>query len=165
MSFRLTDDELLLTLWTYRQVGPEERFSGADPLVQWLSRTLKSLPFHLPEDRPPDEEFRSPDGLAKRVRQFQYINQGRSDLPQLYLDVWDRYASNRLALQEDAAAVLSTYGSVLPDSLDASRLDAGIKRRRSLWTDLGDQDGYDGVTAARLKDLGIDRTEAGIYRG
>jgi len=73
MGLPLTDDELLLTLWAYRQIGLESSFSAQDPTIQWLSRTLKSLPIHPPRERPAGEEFHSPNALAKRIRQFQYI--------------------------------------------------------------------------------------------
>lgn len=165
MGLQLTDDELLLTLWTYRQIDSDKGFTASNPWVRWLSRVLKTLPVHSPSRRPAGEEFRSPEGLAKRVRQFHHIQTGRSRAPDSYVHTWTRYASSWQVLPEDAARVLDSVGMALPESGELiSRLDEEVQHRRELWADLQSDVGYDGVSADQLKDCRIDRTQAGIYR-
>jgi hypothetical protein len=126
-SPNLTQEEGILTLYAYSQIGSEERFSDQHKAVQWLSEVLKHLDVHESSEIPEDREFRSPDGLAGRVRRFRWLDEGRrDDVPSLYQELWDEYDQDWEAVRNDAEEILRAHGvdsELIPDELEGDNPD------------------------------------------
>jgi len=131
MSIRLTQDEVILVLDTYFQL----RGTSIGPTtveVTRLSHLLKTLEIH-PLDTRRDPSFRPPDGVDKRVRRFQEIEQGSdSQVPPLYLEIWEQFAGNRKALRTEVERIKLKY----------SRHELERDRTYS-WAELGELYGFD----------------------
>lgn len=161
-SPRLTEEELILTLYTYREIGRGESFSDTHPRISWLSQVLRQLPIHPPEDRPEDVGFRTPDGLASRVRAFKLIDEDRNPRKlNSYRKVWDRYEGDWQTLEADAKTIIEKYGVGATKSRE---IQEERRRREKLWDRLKREGGPLGVDPSLLRELGIYQGQAGIWR-
>ena len=109
-SPRLTKDELVLLLDTYRAIGADD-ISANHPRVRWLSDVLKRLPIYPPEKRPEEQAFRPPEGLRSRLNEFRRIDEGANDRSlHAYRALWDRYKEGEKALRHAAEDILRRHG-------------------------------------------------------
>ena len=105
-----TDEELILALDLYLRSGLLDKTSQA---VIDLSRILRDLKIHA--ERPDDESFRNPNGVAMKLANFaaidpNYQGQGLAQGSRRDTYVWDQYASDEEALAAMAAAVREGKG-------------------------------------------------------
>jgi len=161
-SPRLTEDELKLTLYAYTEIGRSKSFSDSHHQVQWLSEVLNLLPIHSPDERPDNSGFRTPDGVASRVRAFKLIDENRNPRKLTsYRKVWNRYEDDWDALRADVRDLLSEYGVTVAESPEV--LDE-IARRENLWEKMHQDGGPTEMEPSHLRDLGIYGGGAGIWR-
>jgi 5-methylcytosine-specific restriction endonuclease McrA len=159
-SPNLTEEELRLALWAYLQ-REDASISKSGAGVHWLSAALKQLPIHPNESRPPPGQFRTREGLARRLRELEGIAKGTSDRKlKNYRFVWSEYGLDADSLGRDARRLLDRYGlkiSLRPPVWKE------IKRRHELWERLQAEGDPGAAGSPILRDLGIYRGQAGIY--
>lgn len=161
-SPKLTQDELRLTLYTYIEIGRSRSFSDSHHQVQWLSEVLNLLPIHSPDERPDDTGFRTPDGVASRIRAFKLIDENRNPRKLTsYREVWSRYEGDWDTLRADVRDLLSEYGVTVGESPEVLN---EIDRREDLWEKLHQDGRPTEVEPSRLRSLGIYGGGAGIWR-
>jgi len=155
----LTEEELTFALHAYLQVE-ESSLSPESPPVRWLSQVLRQLPIHGPEDRPEETEFRSPEGLARRLRELEDVIQDQSDPPlEKYRSVWAKYRGKQTQLENDVERLLDRHGARATMN---PAVQEEIDRRREIWEELLET-GPDGVDGDRLRTLDVYRGQAGIW--
>lgn len=159
-SPNLTKDELRLALYAYLQRdGSSISRSGAG--VHWLSAVLSQLPIHSVGGRPPPDQFRTREGLARRLRELKSIAEGTSDRKLTnYRSIWNEYGPDTDTLGRDARRLLEK--SDLKTSLLLPVWEE-IKRRHELWERLRGEGDPSAAGSTILRDLGIYRGQAGIY--
>jgi len=157
----LTEKELQLVLHVYTTVG-KATIGASHPKVRWLSDVLRQLPIHDPDERPSGGSFRSPGGLARRIREFHQIADGRNPRKlDRYREVWAQYKDDPDGLKRRAHALLDRYGVRVSSD---PNIREEIERRRSIWSQLVEEGGPEAVPYSVLEELYVDRSEAGIYR-
>ena len=87
-------EELVLALDAWFQVKASgDRLSRKHPIVVKLSQTLQELPFHPKSKK--NSEFRSPDGVRRRIGYFAQLDQGKEVYGRhLYQEVWREFKNN-----------------------------------------------------------------------
>jgi hypothetical protein len=159
-SPNLTEDELRLALCAYLQ-REEASISRSSAGTYWLSAALKQLPIHPVESRPPPDQFRTREGLARRLRELEGIARGTNDRKLTsYRSVWNEYGSDADALGRDARRLLEKNGleiSLRPPVWNE------IRHRHKLWEQLEGERDPNAAGSKILRNLGIYRGQAGIY--
>lgn len=117
------EEELVLALDLYLRFGV---MGPADLEVIEVSRLLNGLTIH--PDRPDLADFRNPNGVAKKTANFRAIDPNHPGLGMRRfgkrdVEVWEKYASDREAL--DAAVAATREGNKLPATQPA---DAGTRQ-------------------------------------
>ena len=106
-----TYEELILVLDSYLKAGRRPLPPGNEE-VQRLSHLLRGLTIYPVARR--KESFRSPDGVAMKMREFAVLDQpdeytGREHKARLQEYVWDAYGQRPRALHSMAEAVVQTF--------------------------------------------------------
>lgn len=104
-----TRDELVLALDLALRY---DAFTSTDSTVARLSRELKALPIHPPEQRLPN--FRSIDAVAMRLNEFAEMKRkrgGRGGASALTADVWSEFDGNLSRVRAEAARVRERFSA------------------------------------------------------
>lgn len=102
-----THDEHILALDLYLQY-PKARNNKDHPKVIELSSLLNALPFHPADAK--DTNFRNPNSISMKLNNFkrcdpQYTGAGLTRGAKLEKEVWDKFSSNPVKLNEIADAI------------------------------------------------------------
>ena len=104
-----TREEVVLGFAAYCELRDRGAAAVEDePEVSKLSQDLQLLPFHELSRRAPN--FRNPEGVGRRLRNFALLDAGRQDCPSLFVEVWGCYRSDRGQLVIDARGIRGRYG-------------------------------------------------------
>ncbi len=103
-GIRWAEEERVLVLDLYLRAGS---LSKSDPRVEELCRILDALPIH--PTRSVSDRIRSADTVVLKLKNFAWLdpdeNGGLQNAAKGDIDVWNRYASDRDALDTAVAAI------------------------------------------------------------
>lgn len=100
-------DELILSLDLYFRVSPIHT-SAKHPEIVALSKLLRSLPIHTPDEQ--QQDFRNPNGVYMKLCNFlrfdpSYHGKGLTAGSKLDEDIWNEFSDNKAQLERIALAI------------------------------------------------------------